>query len=362
MNIIYIALIISYSFSLLIQIIEKENKKLLKYILIFFLITSIVFIAGTQINVGDTPVYRWMFNDIIQKGDTLRYDYDGGFTFFMKILTLISHDPQILIFACSLIIGGLNILYFLRYSYLLDLEIFLYITTGYYIVTMNGLRQCLAAAILIWFTDLIHKRKFMLYSIVIILLSFIHQSVLIMIPLYFIIILKPWSKKIFIIILFVFCGIFLFENLLPVLFLFLEGTNYTQYENYMKDADAGANVMRVLIATVPLVLAYIKRNFLQEKWERSYIYINTALLNFIFYLYATFNWIFARFAIYFQIYNIVLIAFLVKSAFPKKERRILYFLLIIFYLLFFWLEYSVVQKLEYISYFDWENIFFNIGG
>ena len=60
---------------------------------------------------------------------------------------------------------------------------------------MNGMRQCLAAAILFIFNDLIVKGKFKLYLGVVLIVSTIHASALIMIPVYFIVRQDAWSKK-----------------------------------------------------------------------------------------------------------------------------------------------------------------------
>ena len=99
----------------------------------------------------------------------------------------ISTDPQILIFTVALITNILNVIVFNKYRSYLELQVYIYITSGYYIVTMNGIRQCLAASILFICTPLITNGKFKTYALCVILISTIHQSALMFIPIYFVV-------------------------------------------------------------------------------------------------------------------------------------------------------------------------------
>ena len=60
----------------------------------------------------------------------------------------ISDDPQLLIFTTALITNVLIVIILYKYSRMFELSIYVYITSGLYTVSMNGIRQSLAAAII----------------------------------------------------------------------------------------------------------------------------------------------------------------------------------------------------------------------
>ena len=74
-----------------------------------------------------------------------------------------------MVFACALVTNFLNIWTMRIYSKVFELETYMYITSGFYVVTMNGIRQALASAILFAATKYIIEGKFKRYLIVVLL-------------------------------------------------------------------------------------------------------------------------------------------------------------------------------------------------
>lgn len=358
MNVFYITLAVTFFLALLIKLTREKNIIYSKIIMGIMIIILIV-VGGTQINIGDTPVYMNIFKSLVINPSNVDFDYDGGFIYFMLFLTHISSNPQVLIIVCAIIINLINVKMFFKYESLIELQIFLYIASGYYIVTMNGLRQCIVAAIFLWATKYIVNGNLIKYLIVVFLVSFLHQSALVMILVYFIARCKPWSKMIYVLIIISLIGVMLFDKLVPMLFTFLQNSNYSHYESYISVAGGGSNKIRIFIAAVPVILSYIKRNELNRKWPQSDVFVNISLLNMIFYIFSTFNWIFARFNIYFQLYIFILLPYLIKECFNKKERRILYFACIVCYFIVFWFEYDRNMNLQYIWRYNLNDIFYN---
>ena len=362
MNVFYTVLGITFFLALLIRVTRKEHIIFSKVIMII-MVTILIVVGGTQINIGDTPVYINIFKSVVANPSNADFNYDGGFIYFILLLTYISSDPQILIIVCSIIINLTNIKMFFKYESLIELQMFLYITSGYYIVTMNGLRQCIVASVLLWATKYIINGELVKYLIVVFFMSFLHQSALIMIPVYFISRCKPWSKLIYGLIGISFCGVLLFDKLVPIIFKFLQQSNYSHYESYISATGQGSNVIRIFIAAVPVIISYIKRDELKEKWSQSNVFVNMSLLNIIFYMFSSFNWIFARFNIYFQLYTFILLPYLIKECFKGKERRLIYFLCIVCYFIIFWFKYDRNMNLQYIWRYNFTDIFYNtIGG
>ena len=81
---------------------------------------------------------------------------------------------------------------------MIELSLFVYIASGIYTVSMNGIRQSLAAAIIFAATKYILDGNFKKFLLVILLASTIHQTALIFIPIYFIVRRKAWTRDTYI--------------------------------------------------------------------------------------------------------------------------------------------------------------------
>lgn len=233
----------------------------------------------------------------------------------------------------------------------------MYITSGYFTTTMNGIRQSMLAAVVFTFTRIIEKENTILFIIAVILASPFHQSVLILIPVYFIVKQEAWSKTTVAVIIISCIGFMGFSTIFPALLGALEDTNYGYYAN--QTDMGGSSFMRVIVNAVPVVLAYIKRKELKESWPKSNIFVNMALINVIFVAFGMYNWIFNRFTIYFQLYNFVLIPYIIQNCFKGKEKRLLYFGFMLCYFGFFYYEQVIGLNMQYNSkYLKFDNIFY----
>lgn len=334
----------------------SKDKKILSIMYAAIVGLILIIVAAFRSNIGDTELYMHSYTGL----NNYKFSFDGdwGFSLFQYWLYTISTDPQLLIIVTSIITNLLNVLGFYFYKSYFELQIYMFITSGYYIVTMNGIRQSMAAAFLFVFCKLIEKEKLMQYSIVVLIASTFHQSALIMIPLYFIVRSKAWSKTTLSIIIVSCIGFIFFSQLFPVLLEILQDTNYGYYAEHTADMQ-GSSFMRVIVNMVPVVLAYLKRKELNEKWSNSNIFINFAIINVIFTAFGMYNWIFNRFTIYFQLYNFVLIPYIIKNCFQGKEKRLMYLLLLICYFFFFYYEQVIGLKTYYATkYLKFEELFY----
>lgn len=339
---VFAAILISTSIlTYLSRIMEKRGKYIgSKY---FFILAAIIIILVPALrnNIGDTYVYVSMYDQLGEAPTTLKglmEIEDWGYTVFTLILYNISKNPQIMIFTTAAITQILYLKFFRKHRSLMELEIFMYIASGYYLTTMNGIRQALAAGFILFATKYIFEKKFVKYLIVILITSTIHGSAVIMIPLYFLTQMKPWTKKTFGIILIASIGFFGFYKFMPMLFGMLGETQYGHYEDvFLTGMEPGANIIRLFVALVPLVLSFYRRKEL-EKWKYSRVFINMSIINFIFMMFSLHTWIFARFTMYFNLYNIVLIPYIIKTWGKGKERRLIYLGYILCYFVFFIIE------------------------
>ncbi|MDF0727771.1 EpsG family protein [Cytobacillus sp. S13-E01] len=352
MTILWINLCAVFSFSLLaryfskttlIDSIPRPNKIFTLLVLIL-----LVLVSGLRAgNIGDTGAYMHGFR--IAKFNWNDVDFSGefGFYIYQMLIKNITDDPQVLVFVSALITNLLIIYVFYKYSRYFELATYVYITSGLFLVSMNGIRQFLASAILFTATKFLIAGNWKKYFIVVIFASTFHKSALILIPVYFIVRRKAWSKTTLVLILMTIPFLMIFTFFTDTFFSLLEETRYGHYENFN---EGGANVLRTLVSIVPIIIAYFGRHKLKEIYPQNDCIVNMALINTIVMLVATQNWIFARFTIYFGLYQVLLLSWVIKL-FNKKDRKFIYYAILICYFVFFYYEHVVSLNIDYKSKF-----------
>src|SRR5690625_5857440 len=124
---------------------------------------------------------------------------------------------------------------------MIEISLYVYITGGLFLVSMNGIRQVLAAAIAFNAIHFLIKRNWLGYTLIIILASFFHQSALILLPIYFIVRLKEWSKMTAIMLTAAVLIVLGYELFSELLFQAIEDTQYGHYRTF---SEGGANKLR----------------------------------------------------------------------------------------------------------------------
>ena len=350
MTVLYVNLLLVTMFALMARFysVELINGSLTikpnKLFTLLALIT-LVCVSGLRSNIGDTFFYMHAYK--INRVDWA-YIFDNkdiGFGIMQMLLQQITMDPQLLIFVISFITNCLIVMVLYKYCRLIELGLYVFITSGLFLTSMNGLRQFLAAAVLFAGTKYLIEGNGKKYGCVVLLASSIHMSAIIMVPIYFIVRSKAWSKTTF---LLLFSSIILvlgFNQFQEFLFSALESTQYGHYQDF---SEGGASILRVLVTSVPILLAFMGRERLKEIFPEGDAIINMSILGVVFMLVSTQNWIFARFYYYFGLYQLILIPWVVQS-FRERDRKLLYLCIVIFYSIFFynfWSHYSRSNKIR----------------
>lgn len=319
-------------------------------LLVLLVIATLVVVAGLRRNIGDTYFYMHSYSISDFPLKDINFQGEFGFYAFQSLLHHISNDPQILIFTTALITNVLIVHTLYKYSRMIELSLFVFIASGFFTVSMNGVRQSLAAAIIFAATKYILNGNWKKFLLVVLLASTIHQSALIFIPIYFIVRRKAWTKVTFLLLLIavlIALGFNTFESLL------FDALNDTTYGHYSDFSEGGANIIRVAVTSVPLIIAFLGREKLRELWPKGDYIVNLSLLGFIFMIIASKNWIFARFDIYFELYSIILISWIIQL-FTSRERKFVYYGLIICYLVYFFYDQVITLGIDYHSdYLNW---------
>ncbi|KAA8997562.1 EpsG family protein [Paenibacillus spiritus] len=306
---------------------------------------SFIAVAGLRNNIGDTVFYVHSYEITDFTWTYALHHSDMGFSVLQMLLQQISDDPQILIFTTALITHTLIIWTFYRYSRLFELSVYAFITSGGFVVSMNGIRQYLAAAIVFAATPYIMKGNWAKYMLVVLLAALIHQSALILIPIYFIVRREAWKGSTFALLGVAVAIVIGFNQFSELLFSAIRDTKYATYQDF---TEGGANVLRVFFYAIPLVIAFAGRRRLKQLYPKIDILVNLSLIGMVLMIVSTQNWIFARVAIYFNLYQILLCSWVVK-AFREKDQKLVYLALLAVYVLYFFYENVISLGLIYSS-------------
>lgn len=301
-------------------------------------VISLTLVSGFRYQVGtDFSTYEGLFSYFYQLDfkEISRISFsDKGFVLLSWIVGKFNNSPQAMFFASSLIITLLIVFTLKEYADPFELALYLYITTFSYYSSFNGLRQCLAATIIFAGFSFLIQRKWKQYFIIVLIASSFHLSALIMIPFYFFANNDIWTYKQGILIV-LFSGCFLFYNgfIDQAFSIFLKDTIYGHYNSILTNLDNGANFLRAIVWSIPLIISYIyRRKIIENKSYYNYI-VNLSLIGFLFMFLAVRNALIARLSFYFELYNIILIASLTKI-FNAKDNKLLYIIIFASYFIY----------------------------
>lgn len=287
--------------------------------------------AGLRKTIGDTFFYMYSFENMPDEGNevNLKMIIDGNmFSFIQNFLRNRTDDPQVLIFVCTALalVPVLIILYL--YSSPFEMSIFLFVAYGYLGGMMDGMRQYIAAAIALLGTRFLFSMKrgsFFKYAVFVLLAYCMHSSALILLLIYFVVRRKAWTMGSYVILLGSVIVTVCFDAILPSFLGALEETSYSNYaENgwFTNGTEGGSSLFRAVLTAAPVVVAYLNRERMNRLGHIGDILINISFLSMAIYIIASYNWIFARIAIYLQAYFIIFTGWVITYAVKPKDRAI----------------------------------------
>lgn len=295
-----------------------------RWVLIILTVVLVVF-AGLRIGVGsDYGVYEWFYNDVYYKKplfETMFFEEEGFFWAIISILTFFGADTYIFFLLCSTITVVLIMKLISKYSINFSLSIFLYLTMMDYFNAFNGVRQWLAASIVIAGFPLLLENKKWKYCLVVLFAYFFHNSAIVVLPFVFILHWKPRAGKTYILYLIIFAFFFAFPGLTNMILEFIAPENYKKY--FDNDLDDGVNIIRVVVYALPVLFSRVFYGKITENESEKPLIdllINLSTIHFMIYVLGTRNTTLARIAMYFSIYNVLLIPYLLRVF--KEESRL----------------------------------------
>lgn len=311
-------------------------------IAVLFPLAFFVTFAGLRKTIGDTFFYIYSFETMPDQNEVNFQMIINGemYSFIQNLIRNMTDDPQVLIFVCAVIALVPPIIILYCYSSPFDLGIYLFVTYGYLGGMMDGMRQYMAAAILICGTKYLFSMKrgaFFKFAVFVLIARCMHSSAIIMLLIFFVVRRKAWKLSSYLIVLGSVVGTVFFDALLPSFLNALQDTSYSSYASngwFTSGQEGGSSLVRVVVALVPIIIAYLNKNNMKRLGHIGDILINLAFLNMSIYVVALYNWIFARLAIYLSIYYIIFTVWVVYYAVKQKDRAIYVTGLVILFFLF----------------------------
>lgn len=349
-------IIIAFAFIMLGMWLAKTTKSKSIAVAVCFIM---ICISGLRHGYIDTRAYREGFENsniswILSKDYIIDSDgKDKGFYVLSAIIKIFTDNSQVFLFIFALFTVGLLFWGIVKRVPEIDFGIFLFIATGTYIDTMNGLRQAFVSAVLFYFLPrFLEKRETAKYILLVLLMSTMHGSALVFILIYFIASKDAWSKYTAVIISIAsFMYIFYNYGVGEFIAKFLEDTSYgNDYGTMLLTGNTSVNIIRVFISAVPLILTFFTGKY-KEKGNLKYnIYFNMTLINFMMWLFSSKVLYFYRMAVYFAPYSIVFLCNEINSIPDKQEKRIVKIAAIVCYLIYFIYSMYVMKNEFFIGY------------
>lgn len=322
-----------------------------------FTMAYIMIIIGLRSSVGDTEAYIKIFNELptsISSAFSDEYTKDRGF-FALSILfkRFISRDYTMWLLVISCICGVAVAKTLKSFSENFFFSMYLFITMTHFVWMLNGMRQFIAVSLLFANIALMRDRKFIKFLILTLILSTIHITAIIMIPFYFFATSEPWDKRFWLILIAVMIAGMSIDRIANTFSYVLEDS---AYEGYLEAAatTAGSNIIRTIVAAAPPVLALVCYKHIRSEKDRIIkISTNMSFLSAVLYFASAQSGgvLVGRFPIYFDMYNLLLLPWLVENCFTKQSKKIAYVILAIAYFAFFYSKVKIGMNMGYSSEF-----------
>ncbi len=333
------------------RVIESHESSLVeKYpefkVSVLFAILSflpIIIIAANRDEMfADTSAYIAMYKSWPSSVDLYIKDVDWdsrfpGFMLFSVFCKQLGLDYRFWLGLIATISGVFLALGYRKYtSDIVTCAFLFFASTDYMSWMMNGIRQFLVAAILFFSFSLIQKKKYILFIALVLVLFTIHRSAILVIPLYFAALGKPFNKKTLIVLLLCLLAVVFSTQFLDIMDDALQTTSYNNLVSEFN--DDGTNFFRVLVYSIPAILAVIfKKRFDETTPEIINISVNMSLISMGLYVISMFtSGIFlGRLPIYFSLFGYILLIWEINNLFEESMRKIIRIIMIVLYMVFY---------------------------
>lgn len=319
------------------------------WIFAFVAFLPVILMAGFRGNIGDTYAYKSAFQKIPNTfAELMAYmpeiTKDKGFTVLSGSIKIIfGENPTVYFLILAFVQGAILITVYRKYSSNYLLSIFLFVVSTDYLSWMfNGLRQFTAVTIIFAATGLMLRKKWIPTILLILLASTMHQSALLMIPIFLIALGKAWNARTIFFLIAALIAVSFVEQFTDILDNMMQST---QYESMVTDwerwGDDGTNILRVAVYSIPTLLTLVGFRQIREDDDPIVNFCaNMAIVTTGLYIVSMFtSGIFmGRLPIYASLYNYILLPWIINRIFTRRSAQVVTFLMVVAYLAFYYYQ------------------------
>lgn len=286
--IVYIcAMILSIFFASMVRYKGKEinlilrNKKLnilsgnINVFTAFLSFLPLFIVSALRYDVGQDYFFTYVpiFDSVANTGSY--ENVEKGYILLNKFVLLFTKDYSGIFILTSLIGCYFIFKAIFQQSKIPAMSIFIYVTSTFYFISMNLVRQSITISIFFYSIKFIKEKKLKSYLITILIASTIHLTALIFIPIYFIANKKISFKKF--IAIFIMCeiGLPLARNLI---YSIISETKYAYYIGSVYDSKESTLIAPLISLLIVLLGYFYKSRFNEINDKYLNIYLNIQII------------------------------------------------------------------------------------
>lgn len=316
-----------------------QERKFVSNFTVFLTCAVFVFFFAARWRVGtDFGAYFSVFHELL--GVNIKNLIGGSGWGFYTFTAFIGKYIFTDFFLYSVILGALIytpvVCTFRKYSSNFTMTCALYIMMCLYTWPYNGVRQSVSVAILFFAIPLLYERKnWWKFAVLAMVAYTFHSTALLVIPFILLCMLKPWKKPFTMSCIIIFAVIVALPSLWTTIIDFLENIGQSKMaEDYadFSQMRAGVNVLRIIVAAIPVVLSFIYYPKLKRNNNHIDFLINMCVMNLIFLLFGNRLTVLARFSSYFNVALPILVPEF-SNIFKKNVQPLIKFMIYAVYLL-----------------------------
>lgn len=313
------------------------------------LVLPVIISAALRTTFGDQGykltyrVLNMSFSDLIKVIES--GEKGPGYTIITYIGTkIIGNNAEVFFFMIATFQMYSLIKLYRKYSVDLWLAFFIFVATTDYLSWMqNGIRQFIAVTLILLFSDWIFEKKYISFFVVVVIAATIHSSALLMIPIMILVQGKAFDKKTIWATIGVTILIVALDKAVPIVAELLSGTEYSgTVTDWQTSGNDGVNIFRVLVYSVPTILALIAHKTIRAYDDRVInVICNMSVMSTLLYIVGMFtSGIYVgRLPIYCTLYtNGILLPWLINKAYRGKIRNLICMAMIPCYCLFYYYQ------------------------
>ena len=305
---------------------------------------------------GDTGAYRASFLNLSTSLSVIPALFTGdvkdpGYTVLQILLKILIGNRDILFF---LIIAAFQMLCialtYRKFTSHYWVCIFLFIVSTDYLSWMfNGMRQFIAAAAIFACFGWMLEKKYVPLILTILLVSSIHGSALLMLPIVFVVQGKAWNFKTILALITTAVVMVYIDQFTPILDYLLQNTQYDDMiTNEIWTGDDGTNLIRVLVYSVPALLSLFGLRYVREADDPVInLSVNCSIVTMALYLVASVSSgiYVGRLPIYTTLQGYIALPWLINAIFERRSAKLVSGMMIVLYLMFFYYQMHVTWEL-----------------